>query len=392
MASLWRPFRLLPPLQSTFSQPFGLRACTPLQSRLLHSSPILAVRKPSKAVVKPLNASATTRKKQRKDALAEEQQDYIHIPFETHSPKTAPSTPATHTPRTSRPSAPATTIQQPLVNRHVQPQQPVVEEPLEVYAPPPSPLKPTFEYVPGGRTGVHASLRELDSAESPTLIYEATKARSYIAWCIFASFFLGCIAAMQIGFFTTDPSKSDIRIASVFLLTALMWAILSSWAAWGATDVIKRIYTIPTGTGRPLLRIEPVRLWAGKRPLPFEVRIGDAFSNKGFEQNIAMFNATRDVRRQPGVLDALFEPIGTLFSSNMKMIQRKSSFAQLHIKTGGTWKVDLRDCKALDHGKSKFMRPNSIENPLLTTSLAMDLVILPMETKRGWFASLFLQD
>lgn len=32
------------------------------------------------------------------------------------------------------------------------------------------------------------------------------------------------------------------------------------------------------------------------------------------------------------------------------------------------------------------------ENLFLTTHLAMDLVILPMETKRGWFASLFLQD
>ncbi|OBW64055.1 MAG: Uncharacterized protein AUREO_058770 [Aureobasidium pullulans] len=289
MASLWRPLRLLPPLQSTFTQSLGLRACSPFQSRLLHSSPILAVRKPSKAVVKPLNTSATTRKKQRKDAMAQEQDDFIHIPFETHSPRTAPSTPATHTPPTFRPSTPPPTIHQPVLNRSVKQepvfQEPVVQEPVQVYTPPlppPSPLKPTFEYIPGGRSGVHASLRELDSVESPTLIYEATKARSYIAWCIFASFFLGCIAAMQIGFFTTDPSKSDIRIASVFLLTALMWAVLSSWAAWGATDVIRRIYTLPTGTGRPLLRIEPVRLWAGKRPLPFEVRIGHAFSNKAW--------------------------------------------------------------------------------------------------------------
>ncbi|CAD0094049.1 unnamed protein product [Aureobasidium vineae] len=291
MASLWRPLRLLPPLQSTLSQSLGLRACTPLQSRLLHSSPIFYVRKPSKAVVKPIDGSAPTRKKQHKDALRKKQ--------------------------------PA-------------------DEKDEI---------------------------ERFNAESPTLIYEATKARQYVAWCLFASLLLGCVAAMQIGFFTTDPSKSDLRIASVFLLTALMWAILASWAAFGANDVIKKIWAIPSATGKPLLRIEPVKIALGKRPLPFDVPLGRVFSDKGFTETIAYFNATRDVRRKPGVLDALFGPVGTIMSANMKMIQRKSSFAQLRVADSGVWKVDLRDCKVPDGGKSMlfftwYMRDHFTDNYL----------------------------
>ncbi|KAG9738715.1 hypothetical protein KCU77_g10200, partial [Aureobasidium melanogenum] len=373
MASLWRPLRLLAPLQSTLSQPLGLRAYTPLQSRLLHSSPILHVRKPSKAVVKPLDASAPTRKKQHKDALRKQQYpDRKHDLEPSHAPKHILSTSPTISTTTStyQPSAPPPTIHQPIALASTQ-NHPVAKQPVE---PTTSPLKPTFEYVPGGRSGIQQSLRELASAESPTLIYEATKARQYIAWCLFASLLLGCVAAMQIGFFTTDPSKSDLRIASVFLLTALMWAILASWAAFGANDVIKKIWAIPSSTGRPLLRLEPVKIAFGKRPLPFDVPLGRVFSDKGFEQSIAHFNATRDVRRKPGVLDALFEPVGTIMSANMKMIQRKSSFAQLRVADSGVWKVDLRDCKVADGGKT------------------LDLLILPSERKRGWFASLFIQD
>ncbi|KAH0337896.1 hypothetical protein KCU81_g7899, partial [Aureobasidium melanogenum] len=381
MASLWRPLRLLPPLQSTLSQPLGLRACTSLQSRLLHSSPILHVRKPSKAVVRPLDATATTRKKQHRDALRKQQSVDRHNDLESHdAPRLAPSTsPTISTSTTStaahQPSTPPPTIHQPIAVASTQ-HHPVAKQQVEAASTPlpTSPLKPTFEYVPGGRDGVQQSLRELASAESPTLIYEATKARQYIAWCLFASLLLGCVAAMQIGFFTTDPSKSDLRIASVFLLTALMWAILASWAAFGANDVIKKIWAIPSSTGRPLLRLEPVKIAFGKRPLPFDVPLGRVFSDKGFEQSIAHFEATRDVRRKPGVLDALFEPVGTIMSANMKMIQRKSSFAQLRVADSGIWKVDLRDCKVPDGGKT------------------LDLLILPSERKRGWFASLFIQD
>ncbi|KAI4740932.1 hypothetical protein E4T50_08643 [Aureobasidium sp. EXF-12298] len=378
MASLWRPLRLLAPLQSTLSQPLGLRACKPLQSRLLHSSPILHARKPSKAVVKPLDASAPTRKKQHKDALRKQHYaDRKHELEQPHAPALAtPTSPTISTTTTTyQPSTPPPTIHQPIALASTK-QHPVAKQPVDAISTSlsTSPRKPTFEYVPGGRSGIQQSLRELASAESPTLIYEATKARQYIAWCLFASLLLGCVAAMQIGFFTTDPSKGDLRIASVFLLTALMWAILASWAAFGANDVIKKIWAIPSSTGRPLLRLEPVKIAFGKRPLPFDVPLGRVFSDKSFEQTIAHFNATRDVRRKPGVLDALFGPVGTIMSANMKMIQRKSSFAQLRVADSGVWKVDLRDCKVPDGGKT------------------LDLLILPSERKRGWFASLFIQD
>ncbi|KAI4742523.1 hypothetical protein E4T50_07110 [Aureobasidium sp. EXF-12298] len=372
MASLWRPLRLLPQLQSTLSQTLGLRTCTPfpsrplysspLQSRLLHSSPILHVRKPSKAIVKPVDASAPTRKKQHKDALRKQEDD-----FERPAPSTS-ATP-THT------SAPPPTAHHPVANTPSRHQFALKRptEPISISAPP-SPLEPTLEYVPGGRSGVTQALKELASAESPTLIYEATKARQYVAWCLFASLLLGCVAAMQIGFFTTDPSKSDLRIASVFLLTALMWAILASWAAFGANDVVKRIWAVPSATGKPLLRIEPVKIALGQRPLPFDVPLGRVFSDKVFGESIAYYNATRDVRRKPGVLDALFGPVGTIMSANMKMIQRKSSFAQLRVADSGVWKVDVRDCKVPDGGKM------------------LDLLILPSERKRGWFASLFIAE
>jgi hypothetical protein len=362
MASLWRPLRLLPRLQSTLSQPLVLRECTPLssrllyssplQSRLLHSSPILHVRKPSKAVVKPLDASAPTRKKQHKDALRKQQDDLAPsasaAPTHTHIPP----------PTAYHPVANITSQHQSLIKQPT--------EAISVPSSPPSPLNPTYEYVPGGRSGVKYALKELASAESPILIYEATKARQYVAWCLFASLLLGCVAAMQIGFFTTDPSRSDLRIASVFLLTALMWAILASWAAFGANDVVKRIWAIPSATGKPLLRIEPVKIALGQRPLPFDVPVGRVFSDKGFGESIAYYNATRDVRRKPGVLDALFGPVGTLMSANMKMIQRKSSFAQLRVADSGVWKVDIRDCKVPDGGKSTFMSARNTDTVLLT--------------------------
>jgi hypothetical protein len=364
MASLWRPLRLLPQLQSTLSQPLGLRACTPfpsrplspspLQSRLLHSSPILHVRKPSKAIVKPVDASAPTRKKQHKDALRKQEDDF-------ERPALSTSATPTHT------SAPPPTTHHPVANtpsRHqFVPKRPTEAIPVSA---PPSPLEPTLEYVPGGRSGVTQALKELASAESPTLIYEATKARQYVAWCLFASLLLGCVAAMQIGFFTTDPSKSDLRIASVFLLTALMWAILASWAAFGANDVVKRIWAVPSATGKPLLRIEPVKIALGQRPLPFDVPLGRVFSDKVFGESIAYYNATRDVRRKPGVLDALFGPVGTIMSANMKMIQRKSSFAQLRVADSGVWKVDVRDCKVPDGGKSMFISTQNTNTVLLT--------------------------
>ncbi|KAI5197678.1 hypothetical protein AUEXF2481DRAFT_42854 [Aureobasidium subglaciale EXF-2481] len=394
MASLWRPLRLLPPLQSTLSQTLGLRACTPIQSRLLHSSPILAARKPSNAVVKPVNAPTNTRKK-KKQALAAEYEE-LGIPFQTHSPSTAPSVSPTQRP-TSKPEPPTPTTKTPVLSKTVQHkhveqstveqpivEQPIVEQPivehsiveqqLELAPAPQSPLKPTYEYIPGGRSGVQASLRKLAAADSPILIYEATKARQYVGACVFASLFLGGMAAMQIGFFTTDPSQGDLRIASVFLLTAAIWGILSSWTAFGAVDVIKKIWAIPSISGRPLLRIEPVKTLFGQRPLPFDVHLGRVFSNKRFEENIGMFEATRPVRRKPGLLDALLEPLGTIMGANMKMIQRKSYFAQLNVKDVGTWKVDLRDCKALDGGKT------------------LDLLVLPSETQRGWFASLFVKE
>lgn len=359
MASLWRPLRLLAPLQSTLSQPLGLRACTPLQSRLLHSSPILHVRKPSKAVVKPLDAHAPTRKKQHKDALRKKQHAPERDEIEQfHAPQLAPSAPATisTTTTTHQPSTPPPTIHQPIAVASVK-HQPITKQPLEpVSTPPPtSPLKPTFEYVPGGRSGIQQTLKELASAESPILIYEATKARQYVAWCLFASLLLGGMAAMQVGFFTTDPSQKDIRIATVFLLTGLIWAVLASWAAFGANDVIRKIWAVPSSTGKPLLRLEPVKIALGKRPLPFDVPLGRVFSDKGFEETIAHFNATRDARRKPGVLDALFGPVGTIMSANMKMIQRKSSFAQLRVADSGTWKVDVRDCRVPDGGKSTFL-------------------------------------
>jgi hypothetical protein len=361
MASLWRPLRLLPRLQSTLSQPLGLRECSPLssrllypsslQSRLLHSSPILHVRKPSKAVVKPLDATAPTRKKQHKDALRKQQEDLA-------SPASATPT-YTHTPPTStHHPVPNTTPQHHLA----------VKRPAEAISTPPSPLNPTYEYIPGGRSGVTQALKELASAESPTLIYEATKARQYVAWCLFASLLLGCVAAMQVGFFTTDPSRSDYRIASVFLLTGLMWAILASWAAFGANDVIKRIWSVPSATGKPLLRIEPVKIALGQRPLPFDVPIGRVFTDKPFEESIAYYNAIRDVRRKPGVLDALFGPVGTVMAANMKMIQRKSAFAQLRVADAGVWKVDIRDCKLPDGGKSMFIFHLNAEIILLTTA------------------------
>ncbi|KAK6001380.1 hypothetical protein QM012_002711 [Aureobasidium pullulans] len=375
MASLWRPLRLLAPLQSTLSQPLGLRTCTPLQSRLLHSSPIFQVRKPSKAVVKPLDASAPTRKKQHKDALRKQNADRRDDLEPPHASSLAPATSPTISTTTYQPSTPPPTIHQPIAVASLQ-NHPVAKQPTEpVSAPlPPSPLKPTYEYVPGGRSGILQSLRELSSAESPTLIYEATKARQYIAWCLFASLLLGGMAAMQIGFFTTDPSKNDMRIASIFLITASIWGVLACWAAFGANDVIKKIWAIPSSTGKPLLRLEPVKIALGKRPLPFDVPLGRVFSDKGFEETIAHFNATRDVRRKPGLLDALFEPVGSIMSANMKMIMRKSSFAQLRVGDSGTWKVDLRDCKVPDGGKT------------------LDLLILPSERKPGWFASLFVRE
>ncbi|KAI5197604.1 hypothetical protein E4T39_07181 [Aureobasidium subglaciale] len=371
MASLWRPLRLLPPLQSTLPQTLGLRTYTPIQSRLLHSSPIFAVRKPSNAVVKPLNAPTNTRKKKR-PALAAEYEE-LGIPFDKHSPRTTPSIPTTQRP-TLKPETPPPTTQMPVLNKTVHQkhvEHPVVEEPVPA---PQSPLKPTYEYIPGGRTGVQASLRELAATDSPVLLYEATKSRQYIGVCIFASLFFGGVATMQIGFFTTDPSQGDLRIASVFLLTAAMWGILSSWSAIGAADVVKKIWAIPSISGRPMVRIEPVKTLLGQRPLPFDVHIGRVFSNKRFEQSIAAFEATRPVRRQPGILDALFEPVRTITGATKKMISRKSYFAQLNVKNGGTWKVDLRDCKALDGGRT------------------LDLLVLPCKTKRGWFASLFVTE
>jgi hypothetical protein len=296
------------------------------------------VRKPSKAVVKPLDASAPTRKKQHKDALRKQQEDL--------APPTSATPAHTHTPATTTHHlSPNTTAQHQLA----------VKRPTEAISTPPSPLSPTYEYIPGGRSGVTQALKELANAESPTLIYEATKARQYVAWCLFASLLLGCLAAMQVGFFTTDPSRNDYRVASVFLLTGLMWAILASWAAFGANDVVKRIWSVPSATGKPLLRIEPVKIALGQRPLPFDVPLGRVFSDKPFEESIAYYNARRDVRRKPGVLDALFGPVGTVMAANMKMIQRKSAFAQLRVADSGVWKVDIRDCKLPDGGKSMFI-------------------------------------
>jgi hypothetical protein len=364
MASLWRPLRLLPRLQSTLSQPLGLRECTPLssrllqssplQSRLLHSSPILHVRKPSKAVVKPLDATAPTRKKQHKDALRQQQDEALRQQQEDAFRKQQEDLASAASAIPTYTHAPPTTTHHPVPNTTPQ-HQLAVKQPAEAIPNPPSPLKPTYEYIPGGRSGVTQALKELASAESPTLIYEATKARQYVAWCLFASLLLGCVAAMQVGFFTTDPSRGDLRIASVFLLTALMWAILASWAAFGANDVIKRIWTVPSATGKPLLRIEPVKIALGQRPLPFDVPIGRVFTDKPFEESIAYYNAIRDVRRKPGVLDALFGPVGTVMAANMKMIQRKSAFAQLRVADSGVWKVDIRDCKVPDGGKSTFI-------------------------------------
>ncbi|KAI5262633.1 hypothetical protein E4T47_09225 [Aureobasidium subglaciale] len=374
MTSLWRPLRLLPPLQSTLSQTLGLRACTPIQSRLLHSSPILTVRKPSNAVVRPVRAPTSTRKKKKQPLAAEYEE--LGIPFQTHSPSTAPSVPPTQRP-TSNPEPPTPTTKTPVLSKTVQQstvEQPIVEQQLELAPAPQSPLKPTYEYIPGGRSGVQASLRNLAAADSPILIYEATKARQYVATCVFASLFFGGMAALQIGFFTTDPSQGDYRIASAFLITAAIWGVLSSYTAFGAQDVIKKIWAIPSISGKPMLRIEPVKTLLGQRPLPFDVHLGRVFSNKRFEENIGSFEATRPVRRKPGIFDGVFESVGTIKQANMKMLQRKSYFAQLNVKDMGTWKVDLSDCKALDGGKT------------------LDLLVLPGENNRGWFASLFVKE
>jgi len=348
MASLWRPFRLLPQLQSTLSQPLGLRACTPFQTRLLHSSPILRVRKPSNAIVKPIDASAPSRKKQRKDALRKQEDEIERLRSQRLASVTSAAPAHSHAP-------PPTTHHS---AAHTSPQrQFAVERPAEAISTsssPPSPLVPTFEYVPGGRSGVTQALQELASADSPLLIYEATKARQYVAWCLFASLLLGGLTAVQVGFFTTDPSKSNFLIATTFLLTGLIWATLASWTAYGANDVIRRIWAIPSATGKPLLRIEPVKLLFGQRPLPFDVPLGRVFTDRSFEHSIASYNATRNARQKSGLLDALFGPVRTLLSANSKMCTRKASFAQLRVAEMGNWKVDIRDCNVADGGKSTF--------------------------------------
>lgn len=341
MASLWQPFRLLPRLQSTLSQPLGLRACSPLQTRLLHSSPILLGRKPSKAIVKPKDAPAPTSKKQHRDALRKQQEEHDRLHLQ-------------HLSSVSRSQTPPPTTHQPAANttsqRHVTIKRPA--EATSTAPSPPSPLVPTLGYVPGGRSGVTRALEDLASANSPVLIYEATKASSYVGWCFFASILFGGLTAVQIGLFTTEPSKSSFFIATSFLLTGLMWATVAGWTAYGANDVVKRIWAIPSATGRPLLRIEPVKLFFGQRPLPFDVPLGRVFTDRGFEHSIAIHNATRNPRPKSGLLDALFGPVRTLLSANSKMCTRKASFAQLRVAEMGNWKVDIRDCNVADGGKS----------------------------------------
>lgn len=359
MASLWQPFRLLPRLQSTLSQPLGLRACTPLQTRLLHSSPILHARKPSKAIVKPKDAPAPTSKRQQREALRKQQEEVERLQSQRLASTTSATPTHSHTPPPTTHHPVAITTSQ----RHVTVKRPA--EAISTAPSPPSPLAPTLGYMPGGRSGVTRALEDLASAESPLLIYEATKARQYVAWCIFASLLFGGLTAVQVGFFTTDPSKSNFLIATTFLLTGLIWATFASWTAYGANDVIKRIWAIPSATGKPLLRIEPVKLLFGQRPLPFDVPLGRVFTDRGFENSIASYNATR--RPKSGLLlDALFGPIRTLLSANSKMCTRKASFAQLRVAEMGNWKVDIRDCNVADGGRSMFVSLPNTDTTLLT--------------------------
>lgn len=348
MASLWRPLRLLPQLQLTLSQPLGLRACTPFQTRLLHSSPILLARKPSKAIVKPKDAPAPTSKKQHRDALRKQQEEAERLHLQQLASVTSAARSHTPPPTTHHPPVANTTSQ-----RHLTIKRPA--EAISTAPSPPSPLVPTFEYVPGGRSGVAQALQDLASAKSPLLIYEATKARQYVAWCIVASLLFGGLTAVQVGLFTTEPSKTNFLVATTFLLTGLIWATLASWTAFGANDVIRRIWAMPSATRKPLLRIEPVKLFFGQRPLPFDVPLGRVFTDRGFEHSIASYNATRNARSKTGLLHALFGPVRTLLSANSKMCTRRASFAQLSIAEMGKWKVDIRDCNVADGGKSMFV-------------------------------------
>jgi hypothetical protein len=394
MASLWRPLRLLPRLQSTFSQPLGLRICTPLPQRLLHSSPQLDARKPSGAVVKPVITSkqkpVTTSKQKPVTTFRQKPvTTFKQKPKQQHPTTITQSTPITRpTPTTQQQPAPTRIRPQPYVEKP----QPLPERPTTAHAS----AKLAFDYVAGGHSGIQASLRALDSADSPTLIYEATKPRAYVAWCLLSSVVLGSVAAVHVYFANDEKLEVGIYITSMLLITAAFWAGLSIWAAVGATDVIRRIWAIPTGTGRPLLRIEPVRIFAGKHPLPFHVRLGEAFSNLRFKEPIAMFEATRPVRRKPGVLDGFFGPIGTIWSSNIKMCTRKASFAKLRIadEKNQAWRVDLRDCKVHDHGKSMSLLATASSECflLIYCCLALDLLILPGVERPGRFLSLFQRE
>ena len=83
--------------------------------------------------------------------------------------------------------------------------------------------------------------------------------------------------------------------------------------------------------------------------------MNDIFVDRGFEAEIKKFEATKDTRRKPGVMDGFFSFIKDVYGANVKLFSRATTFAQVRIPgLKEKWKVDVRDCKTLDDGRGEF--------------------------------------
>lgn len=321
--------------------------------RHFHPSPIPASRKPRTAVVRPSSAAAPPRQRPtsppKTRAAFQGPTRKVQLPFQTHPPSNAlprdgilksecaPPSPASLVPAPTTtsaiptPSEPTTTV-------------PCTPTPIP-YAPAPLPYQGLVD--------------KLATSQEPVVVYESQPQKLYIGVCISSALFLGWVATITWLGFAPVVHSGGYPMMVAGIISSGIWVLVASYMAFGPVGLIKRIVAVPAKPSylktapKPSLRFEPFRLVFGISPKPFEIQLGNVYSDRSFTLEMQKIAHHKAQQGPPGVMAEYFGFVPVLFKAYLKMFARPQNFTYVRVYGRVNFKMDLTDCKAMHDGKGE---------------------------------------